>query len=144
MLQGTGCPASGFCGVPECGTWSSGQDDRGVPCDGAIGPTPTPESATREVPDDGSTAGISDTEVEVNFHPTANDSDISSAGPTTDTASSSEDAPVGSADSSSAANESVDSSDEAVGSSNGAVALPQPLVASATAAAVVLALPLLY
>lgn len=31
-MQGSECPASGFCGVEECGTWSSGSKDRGVPC----------------------------------------------------------------------------------------------------------------
>ena len=31
-MQGTPCPASGFCGVPACGTWSSGKTDRGTPC----------------------------------------------------------------------------------------------------------------
>jgi hypothetical protein len=45
-MQGSACPASGFCGVPECGTWSSGAFDRGVPCNGAVGPaTPTAAEA---------------------------------------------------------------------------------------------------
>eukprot|EP00892_Ulva_mutabilis_P009758 jgi/Ulvmu1/7154/UM034_0061.1 len=39
--DGSPCPASGFCGVPECGVWSSGSTDRGVPCnEGALAPLP--------------------------------------------------------------------------------------------------------
>lgn len=36
-MQGSACPASGFCGVDECGTWSSGSDDRGVACNTPAG-----------------------------------------------------------------------------------------------------------
>eukprot|EP00892_Ulva_mutabilis_P008327 jgi/Ulvmu1/5867/UM025_0129.1 len=35
--DGSACPASGFCGVEECGTWSSGADDRGTACNTADG-----------------------------------------------------------------------------------------------------------
>jgi hypothetical protein len=31
-MQGTFCPPSRFCGVPECGQWSNGSTDHGVPC----------------------------------------------------------------------------------------------------------------
>eukprot|EP00892_Ulva_mutabilis_P009759 jgi/Ulvmu1/7155/UM034_0062.1 len=30
--DGSPCPPSGFCGVPECGEWSVGSKSRGVPC----------------------------------------------------------------------------------------------------------------
>eukprot|EP00892_Ulva_mutabilis_P006259 jgi/Ulvmu1/4004/UM186_0004.1 len=32
--DGTPCPPSGFCGVPECGSFSIGSNDRGTPCNG--------------------------------------------------------------------------------------------------------------
>ena len=44
FVQGSDCPLSGFCGVPECGTWSSGALDRGTPCTGGIGPAPDPSA----------------------------------------------------------------------------------------------------
>jgi len=31
-MQGTSCPVSGFCGVPECGAWSVGDTGQGTPC----------------------------------------------------------------------------------------------------------------
>eukprot|EP00892_Ulva_mutabilis_P001590 jgi/Ulvmu1/11431/UM076_0005.1 len=30
--DGSACPPSGFCGVPECGEWSVGDEGKGVPC----------------------------------------------------------------------------------------------------------------
>ena len=30
--------------MEECGTWSSGDDDQGVSCNGAIGPAPLPDA----------------------------------------------------------------------------------------------------
>ena len=51
---------------------------------GATGAPPAPESTTRSIEDDDSPAGISDTEVEVNFEPTANEPTIPSAAPLAD------------------------------------------------------------
>lgn len=66
-VQGSPCPPSGFCGVPECGEWSEGSGSRGVPCQApanfsepplvtyestgvALGPSPTAGPA--EAPED--------------------------------------------------------------------------------------------
>lgn len=52
-MQGSPCPASGFCGVPECGEWSAGPDNRGSPCNAAAyTPAPTLNISLAVSPDD--------------------------------------------------------------------------------------------
>lgn len=51
-VKGSECPESGFCGVPQCGTWSQGPDDIGTPCNGgtvnSIGSDENSEAAVAE------------------------------------------------------------------------------------------------
>ena len=49
-MQGSPCPASGFCGVPECGEWSEGSESRGVACNAAAYTPPPVINASAAAP----------------------------------------------------------------------------------------------